>query len=235
MFPVVGRHGKRRTSRWKEPTVNEWSDNAAASLIWRNDARRCLVDSAAAGLYRAVDFHYLFHVGGISGKELFRWQLHFAVLFAGNFRGFTAQLVRTETRVVAGLAYFLPRVVSSVGTRRISGDVLLLPRRILQGVLGRSPSLHRGRATQNLLGRTVVPAHYPKCASLLSLPSPLFSRRPLYRRLEGAMVCGWIRNWSRHNCARNQRRFAWRLHVWLSFATASGRGFSRPDFALANM
>ena len=57
--------------------------------------RRCLVDAAAARFYRIVDFYRLFHVGGISGKRLFLWQLHLAVLLAGNLRRFAAQLVWT--------------------------------------------------------------------------------------------------------------------------------------------
>ena len=37
-----------------------------------------------------VDLHRVFHVGGVSGEELFLWQLCFAILFAGNFRRFAA-------------------------------------------------------------------------------------------------------------------------------------------------
>ena len=49
------------------------------------DASRRLVDSTAPRVSRIVDLHRLFHLGRVSGTELFFWQLHLAVLFAGNF------------------------------------------------------------------------------------------------------------------------------------------------------
>src|SRR5947208_16744469 len=66
-------------------------------IIRRNDARRCMVDSAPPGFYWIVDFHYLFHLGCVSGKELFLRQLHLAVLFAGNFLQFASLLVLLVT------------------------------------------------------------------------------------------------------------------------------------------
>src|SRR6266404_5286965 len=110
--------------------------------------------------------------------------------------------------------------------------MLLLSRRLLQSVLGRSASLHSGRATQKLLGRAIVPTHHAKCASIFSLSGAFFSNRAVHRRLEGALVFRWIRNWSGRDCARNQRCFARRLHIRVSLATTSGRRISRPIFAL---
>ncbi len=133
------------------------------------------------------------------------------------------------------MAPFLSCAVSSLGARRISRDVLLLSRRLLQSVLGRSASVHCGRATQKLLGREVIPAHHAKCASILSLSGAFFSNRAFQRRLESAVVPRRIWNWRWHDCARNQRCFARRLYIWLSLATASGRWISRPIFAVADM
>ena len=116
--------------------VNEWGDSAAASFVWRNNARRCLVGAAAAGLCRVIDLYRLFHMGRLSGKKLFFWQLHLAVLFPGNFRRFATQLVGAETELVAALAHLFSRTGCSLGACRISPDLLLLPRRVLQSLLG---------------------------------------------------------------------------------------------------
>src|SRR6266487_5875114 len=137
MFRAVGRRGKRRGSRWKEPAANEWRrGNLPAAFVWTNDAHGCLVDAAAACLFRIVDLHRLFNVGGIPREPLFFWQLHLAVLFAGNFWCLAAQLVWTQTCLVAGVAHFFSGVVGALGARRISSHLLLLPGRILQIFLG---------------------------------------------------------------------------------------------------
>ncbi len=66
--------------------VNERSrGNLPAALVWTNDARGCLVDTAASRLSRIVDLHRVFDLGGIPRELLFFWQLHLAVLFTGNF------------------------------------------------------------------------------------------------------------------------------------------------------
>src|SRR5512132_3058130 len=105
--------------------------------IWPNHARGRLVDPAAARFYRIVDFHRLLHVGGVSGKRLFLRQLRLAVLFAGTVWRFATQLVWTETVVVASLAHLFPCALNSLGTGWLPAHLLLLPRRLLQGVLGR--------------------------------------------------------------------------------------------------
>src|SRR5439155_14163850 len=77
-----------------------------------------------------------------SGSPLFFWQLHLAFLFAGNFRCFTAQLVWTETKLVADLVNFFAFALNSVGSGRIPADLLLLSRRVLQSILGGPARLH---------------------------------------------------------------------------------------------
>src|SRR5207244_3700789 len=112
-------------------------DGITTPLIRRDNARRRLVVSTAARLSRLIDIHRLFHVGGLSGGELFRWRLHLAILFAGNFRRFAAQLVWAEAGVVAELAPFLACAAGSLGAGWISAVLLLLPLCILQRVLVR--------------------------------------------------------------------------------------------------
>ncbi len=142
MCPGVGRRGKKRNCRWKGPVANDRRDSDTTPFIWRNDAGRHLVGATAARLSRIIGFYRLFDVGGVSGQELFRRQLHLAVLFAGNFRRFATQLVRTQTWLVARLAPVLTCAFGSLGARWISRYLLLLPRRVLQSVLGRSAGMH---------------------------------------------------------------------------------------------
>src|SRR6266516_7649907 len=112
MFRAVGKRGKRRGSPWKGTTVNERSrGNLPAAFVWTNDARRCLVDTAASRFSRIVDFHRVFNVGGIPREPLFFWQLHLAVLFTGNFWFLAAQLVCTQTCLFAGVSHFFSCVV----------------------------------------------------------------------------------------------------------------------------
>ena len=89
------------------------------------------------------------------GHELFFWQLPLAILLAGNFWRFAAQLVWAEADLVAGLANFFSGATRSLGAGRISAHLLLLPRRLLQSLLGRSAGMHRRRAAQNLSGANV--------------------------------------------------------------------------------
>src|SRR3989442_15951867 len=136
MFPAAGKHGKTRSCQSKEPTANESNDSIGAPFIRRNNARRHLVVATVARFSRLIDVYRLFYVGGVSGYELFRWQLHLAFLFAGNFWRFATQLVWTETWLVARLASFFSCTAGSLGSCRISCHLLLLSRRILQSLLG---------------------------------------------------------------------------------------------------
>ena len=80
-----------------------------------------------------------------------------------------------QSRLVAGLAVVFAGAADSLGARRISADLLLLSRRVLQSVLGGSAGLHGGRAAEDLSGRTFVSAHHAERASLFSL-----SRAPVH-------------------------------------------------------
>src|ERR1700688_3130903 len=150
MFPVVGKHGKRRSCQSKEATANEWSDSITTPIIRRNDAGRCVVDAAAPGVSRIVDLYRLLDLGGISGNALFFRQLYFSILLTGNFRGLAAQLVWTETNLVAGLVIIFSGPAHPVRAGRVPADLVLLERRLLQGLWGRPGHLYRGLGAQNL-------------------------------------------------------------------------------------
>ena len=114
--------------------------------IWPNYARGRLVDPAAARFHRIIEFYRLLDVGGVSGKRLFLRQLCLAVLFAGTAWRFAAQLVWTETGLVAAMVSIFAGAFYSLGTGRFPGHLLLLSWRVLQSVLGRSASMRRWRA-----------------------------------------------------------------------------------------
>src|SRR5205814_683931 len=121
---------------WERAVNERIGYRASAAIIWRNDARRCLVAPTAARVFGIVDLHSLFYVGRVSGRALLFRQLCLAILFAGTFWQFASCVVRAETHMVAGVAVVFTGAVHSLGSRRIPSDVLLLPRRVLQGFLG---------------------------------------------------------------------------------------------------
>ena len=143
------------------------------------------------------------------------------------FGGLAAQLVWTETNLVAGLAFVFARASDPVGAGRFPADLLLLSRRLLQSLLGRPARLHRGRAAQNLSRRAFLSAHHAKRAPLFSLSRARLHRHSHDRRVEGDVVCGWIRHRDRNHRTGNQRRAARRLYFRLSFLAPLDRRFSR--------
>src|SRR5262249_20789440 len=68
------------------------------------------------------------------------------------------------------------RFAYSVGTRWISLDVLLLPRCLLQGVLGRPAGMRRWRTSFGLPRRAQIPVGLAKRPSILSLFGTPFYR-----------------------------------------------------------
>jgi hypothetical protein len=95
--------------------------------------------------------------------------------------------------------------------------------------------VHGGGTAQELLGRAFVPADHAECASVFSLSRSLISSNSSVRRLESALVCKWIWNRCRHDCACNQCRVARRLHHWVSFSATPGGRISRSIFKGASM
>ena len=107
-----------------------------------------MVDPAVVCLSRAGNVPGLFNLGGFPGEPLLagsKWgELPFPVLLAGTVWGFAARDFRAEAGLVAGLAFVFASSLSALGASRVPAHLLLLPRRILQGVLGGPASLCSG-------------------------------------------------------------------------------------------
>ena len=65
-------------------------------------------------------------------------------------RRLAARVVRTQAGLVAGVAGLLAGAADPAVPRPLPGDLLLLPRRVLQGVLGRPAGLRRRRAAEGV-------------------------------------------------------------------------------------
>src|SRR5262249_24572823 len=97
-------------------------------------------DRRGPGLFRR-----LHHVGGAAGHALRLRQLPLAVLLSASLWRRSARLVRPQAGLVAGLADLHPGPAHSLGARRVPTHLLLLPRRLLQRLLGRPAILPGGR------------------------------------------------------------------------------------------
>src|SRR2546423_14077652 len=130
--------------------------------------------------------------------------------------------------MVAGLAPVLAGVTDPLGARRVTADVLLLSRRLLQSDVGRSAGLRCGRTAQNLSRRALVSPDHAKRASLFSLSRAALYRRAFHRCVESVLVRRsrdgkkFLRDRCRHAGALAKRDPARRFHVWLPCLTASG-------------
>ena len=82
--------------------------------------------AAAPDLSRAKYVHRLLYLGCLSGIALFLRELHFTLLFAGNFWRLTPQLVRAEAGLVARMAVIFARTPDPVGARWVQAYLLLL-------------------------------------------------------------------------------------------------------------
>src|SRR5688572_12392957 len=147
-----------------------------------------MVVAAAADFSGAWHLHCLFHLGGVAGRTLPVRPVPLAVLRARVARRSGTCLVRRETVLVPSLASLLRGYADPVGSRRLSLHVLLLSRRLLQGVLGRSTRLHGGRAAKKLLGRGFVSTDHPERAPLLPLFGDHIHRLAGLRRMARCLV-----------------------------------------------
>ena len=118
---------------------------------------------------------------------------HLTVLLPGALRRFTAcSWFGPKPDVVPRLDAVVARVLDPLGAGRLPADLLLLSRRLLQGVLGRPSVLQRRRA---IASRTAVRTR--ACRSSCRTSIAISSISPLAfivflasRRLEGALVRG---------------------------------------------
>src|SRR5690606_36212584 len=147
-----------------------------------------MVAPAGRGLPRVERLHRLLHLGRVPGRALQLRQLPLALLLARALRGLRPRLVRSPPGMVARLASLLARVPDPVGARRLPAHLLLLPRRLLQGVPCRSAELRGQRAAAVLPGRAALPAHPTERAPVLPVPRAPLPRLPALRRVEGALV-----------------------------------------------
>src|SRR5262249_39688894 len=114
-----------------------------SASVWRHLTSRPLVDPAARRVPRVDDIPRLLRVGSLPGEPLHLRSISLAVLFTGNLRRLAAQLVRGQARGLAELAAVLSGATDPADSRPLSPHLLLLPGRVLQGVLGGSPFMHR--------------------------------------------------------------------------------------------
>ena len=139
-------HSQNEPNNVRAQVVRKCADEIAG--CWGNYVTRCVVDSAAVCLSRSCDVYCLFNMGCIPGDLLLalarRCGLPFAVLFTRVIRGFAACDIRTQTELVACVAHFFSGPPGFMGSGGFSADLLLLPRSLLQSVLGRSARM-RGR------------------------------------------------------------------------------------------
>src|SRR5262245_10817277 len=92
--------------------------------------------------------------------------------------------------MVPGVSALLAGAVDSSVPGALPIHLLLLPRRLLQGVLGGSAVLCGWRTPKDLLGRAVVPVDPPERPSLLHVYRGALSGHVVVRRLEGHVVAG---------------------------------------------
>src|SRR5207237_6059449 len=135
-----------------------------------------LVGPARGRLPRPIDVDRIRDLGRAPGRPLRMGAVSLPVLLAPPLR--RARVVRAPAGMVAGGAAVLGRPVHPVGPRRLPRDLLLLPRRVLQGVLGRPALVRGGRAPQELPRRALVPARPAERPPLFPLPRPGVPRHP---------------------------------------------------------
>src|SRR5260370_1387078 len=154
----------------------------------RDRAPRRVVVATARRVPRARYVHCVRHVGRVPRDALPLRTVSITVLLTRGVRRVSAELVRPGAPVVADVAAVVSRLLHSLGTGRFPTHLLLLPRRLLQGVLGGPTGLHRRRAPDALPRRALVPTDPAERASLLLVRRtglPLFS---FLRRFAGAAV-----------------------------------------------
>src|SRR6185503_3281668 len=125
--------------------------------------------------------------------------------------------------MVAGRAAVLGGAADSLGAGRLPLHLLLLSRRLLQGVLGGSAWLYRGRAAQVVLGRAVVSARHAEHSPLLPLSRPAVHRDPHLRCDQVVPVHRRVRRRGRQPGNHDQHHPAGQLHLQLPLAAASRR------------
>ena len=127
-----------------------------------------------------------------------------AVLLARDLRRLASCVVRAQAVDLAGVAAVLAGASHPSVPRTLPRHVLLLSRRLLQGLLGRSAVVRGRRAAQHVSRRKLLSADSAERAPLLPVRGAAVPDRPELRRVEGAVV----HRRERHGVLRRRRRHA---------------------------
>src|SRR5262245_64727062 len=126
--------------------VDNGSSRCGARTAWlrADHAAGRVVGHAAGDVPRALGLRRVRHLGRVPERALHLRSLPVAVLLARAIRRLAARLVRREAGRRAAVAAVLARAADPALSGPLPSHLLLLPWRVLQGVLGRS-ALVRGR------------------------------------------------------------------------------------------
>src|SRR5579863_2058663 len=171
----------------------------------------------------------LCQLGSIPEQPLHIWPLHLAVLFTRTLRQLPACLVWAETELVPKFPALLSGPAGSLDTRPVPPDLLLLPRGVLQVVLGRSSGVRGERAPQELSGGTNLSAHYAELSPLLSEVFVHCLGLSGLRRRKGVLFSGGRRNRDRKPGSGSECRASGRICIWVSRVPAHDRRDLRPN------
>ena len=206
----------------------EPSRSRAATALWPDRPPRRLVGAAGGDLHHPRELRRLRHLGRVPERVLPLGPVPVALLLARTVRRLAARVVRAQARLVAGAAAVQPGAAHPPLSRALPLYLLLLPRRVLQGVLGRPAQLRRGRAAQGLPGRALDAARaaerpplFPLRRADLHLPAGL-------GRHQGHAVRRRLRHRRGDHRPDGQRRPAVRLHAGLPLAAPPRRRGHRP-------
>src|SRR5688572_32252052 len=125
-----------------------------------------MVGAAGGRLRCLVGIPRLRHLGCLSERPLRIRSLPLAVLFAAAARRLAACLVRSAAGRVAVVRAVLAGAPDPSVSRALPRHLLLLSRRVLQGVLGRPAGVQRRRTEEQLPRRTALSAHSAERAPL---------------------------------------------------------------------
>jgi hypothetical protein len=113
------------------------------------------VGAAAGGFPRTLDHSSVNHLGGVPGEHYVRTVL--SPFYSPEIFGDSPHSwFGPRPAAAAGMVAVLSRAADPPDPGPLPADLLLLPRRLLQGVLGGSAFLHGRRAEVIMLGREFV-------------------------------------------------------------------------------
>src|SRR5690348_842808 len=185
-----------------------------------------MVGAASRRLSWLVRVHCLHDMGCAARTALQIRTLSFTVLLAGAARSVVLRVVWCDAQVDAGVDHCGGN--HFVGACRFSRYVLLLPRRLLQSILGRPARVCRRRATEKIPWRTLLSSHPAEHPPLLSVCRSSVSFFAGTRCLECFLVRWALRHRHRHAGFVNEPCAAHLLYAGLPLLSSPRGRFSRP-------